>query len=105
MDTPVKAKISPLWIRDTDGYPSVSVTLVVVSFVVTTIAYIISIMGKIGPVVIRPFDVSAAGVYLIPCLTHYWARKQTDASAATTVSIASAGTAVVTADSQPLPPA
>jgi hypothetical protein len=75
-------KASCLWIHDTRGYPSLSVTLVVVSFIVTTVAYVLSIFDKVGPVSIRPFDVQACGIYMVPILAHYWARRQTDASLA-----------------------
>jgi hypothetical protein len=81
-------KVSKLWIRDTRGYPSLSVTLVVVAFTVTTLAYVLSIVEKIGPLQIRAFDVQACGVYLVPILCHYWARKQTDSNLTAKMGIA-----------------
>lgn len=81
------------YVRDTRGYPSLSVTLVVVSFAVTTVAYVLSIFDHIGTIAIRPFDVAACSTYMIPCIAHYWARKQTDASATTAQVVAGAAPA------------
>lgn len=67
------------WIKDSKGYGSVTVTLLFVAFWVTTVAYIMSMVEKIGPVVIRPFDVAATSVYLIPILTLYFGRRFTEA--------------------------
>lgn len=72
-------KMPWFWIRDTKGYGSVTVTLVYVSFIVTTLAYILSIFQKIGPFEIRSFDVAAAGVYYTPLLATYFGRKWTEA--------------------------
>lgn len=67
------------WFKDTKGTGSVTVTLVFVSFWVTTIAYVFSIFEKIGPLQIRPFDVGASSSYFLPILTLYFGRKFTDA--------------------------
>lgn len=67
------------WLRDSKGYGSVTVTLLYISFMVTTLAYILSIFQKIGPVEIRPFDVAACGAFFVPILTLYFGRKFTDA--------------------------
>jgi hypothetical protein len=67
------------WIRDASGHRSVSVTLLVVSFFVTTLAFVLSIFNKIGPVEIRPFDVAACSTYMVPILTLYFSRRWTDA--------------------------
>lgn len=74
-----KPKAGWIWVKDTTGYPSVSVTLVAVSFWVTTLMYLISAVEKIGSVSIRPFDVGAAGVYFTPILALYFGRRFTDA--------------------------
>jgi len=92
VNTPVTCNLSALqqpdisevkpawyWIRDARGYGSITVTLVFVSFWVVTIAYILSIFGKIGPITIRPFDFGACSSYLIPILTLYFGRKYSDA--------------------------
>jgi hypothetical protein len=76
MDEP---KASFIWLKDASGHASVSVTLVAVSFYVTTLAYIVSWFHKIGPLEIKPFDVAACGGYFIPILTMYVTRRFTDA--------------------------
>jgi hypothetical protein len=68
-----------LWIRDTKGYGSVTVTFVTIAFFVTTLAYVLSIVEAVGPVAIRPFDVAACSAYFIPVLTLYFGRKFTEA--------------------------
>lgn len=74
-------KVTPgwYWIRDAAGYKSVTTTLVFVSFWVTTIAYVLSMFDKIGPVTIRQFDVGACASFFTPILALYFSRKYTDA--------------------------
>lgn len=67
------------WMKDTNGKPSVSITMAAVSFFVTTIAYIGSMFVKIGPVEFRAFDAGACASYLIPCLSVYFGRRWTQA--------------------------
>jgi hypothetical protein len=74
-----KVRDSWLWIKDSRGYGSVTVTFVTIAFWVTTIAYVLSLVEKIGPVAIRPFDVGACSAYFIPILTLYFGRKFTEA--------------------------
>lgn len=76
---PTEVKPTWYWIKDAKGYGSVTVTMMFVAFWVTTLAYILSIVDKIGPVSIRPFDISATSTYFIPILTLYFGRKFTDA--------------------------
>ncbi len=71
------------YIRDTKGEGSLTVTLVMVSFLLTSLAYVLSIVEKIGPVTIRPFYVGACGVFFAPILALYFGRKHTDANAPT----------------------
>jgi hypothetical protein len=78
-DDPTRVKDSWLWVKDSKGFGSVTVTLVTVAFFVTTLAYILSIFEQIGPVTIRQFDVAACSTYFIPILTLYFGRKFTDA--------------------------
>ena len=75
---PGEVKDSWLWIKDTRGYGSVTVTFLTIAFFVTTIAYVLSIVEMIGPVSIRPFDVAACSAYFIPILTLYFGRKFTE---------------------------
>lgn len=76
---PEKVHDSWLWIKDSKGYGSVTVTFTTVAFWVTTVAYLMSIVEKVGPVSIRPFDVAACSAYFIPILTLYFGRKWTEA--------------------------
>lgn len=80
---PGKVQDSWLWIRDSKGYGSVTVTFVTVAFFVTTLAYVLSIVSKIGPFEIRQFDVAACSAYFIPILTLYFGRKWTEAKHST----------------------
>ena len=66
------------YIRDSAGHKSVTVTLMMVSFFVTTVAYVLSLFSKIGPISIRPFDVAACSVYLVPITSLYFGRKWSD---------------------------
>lgn len=74
-----RVKDSWLWIKDSKGYGSVTVTFVTVAFFVTTLAYVLSIFESIAGLSIRPFDVSACSSYFIPVLTLYFGRKYTEA--------------------------
>ena len=67
------------WIKDSKGYKSITVTLVFVSFWVTTFAYLVSLVDSVGDVKFREFDVGAVSSYLIPILGLYFGRKWTDA--------------------------
>jgi len=83
---PTEVKASWFWIKDTNGNGSVSTTFVTVAFVITSIAYILSIVDKVGPVSFRPFDAAAAGAYFIPILTLYFGRHWVDSNAKNPVS-------------------
>ena len=78
---PDETEVKPAWywVKDSKGYGSVTVTFTLIAFWVTTLAYILSIVEKIGPVSIRPFDIAACSTYFIPILTLYFGRKYTDA--------------------------
>lgn len=78
---PTAVKASWFWIKDTRGNGSVSTTLLTVAFVVTSVAYVLSMIEHIGPLSFRPFDVGAAGAYFIPILTMYFGRHWVDANA------------------------
>lgn len=83
---PVEVKPSWFWIKDTNGNSSVSTTLVTVAFLLTSVAYVLSIVDKVGPVSFRPFDAAAAGAYFIPILTLYFGRHWVDSNAKNPVS-------------------
>lgn len=78
-EVPEKPAPSWIWFKDTAGYPSVTVTFATVAFWVTTLAFLLSIVEKVGPLEVRPFDVAACGSYLIPILSLYFGRRWTDA--------------------------
>ena len=71
------SKTSWIWIRDTNGRPSMSATFASVAFWVTTAAYVFSMFESLGPFKFREFDVAACGAYLIPILTLYFSRRWT----------------------------
>lgn len=79
-------KVPWLWIKNDAGRKSVTVTLVTVAFLVTTLAYILSIVGSVGSVVFRPFDVAACASYMTPLLALYFGRKHSDAKNGVNVS-------------------
>ena len=76
---PAEVRPAWYWVKDAKGHGSVTVTLILISFWVTTIAYILSLFEKLGSLPIRPFDVAACSTYFIPILTLYFGRKFTDA--------------------------
>lgn len=97
--------------KDSSGFPSVTITFLFVSFWITTIAYVLSIVSKIGPIDIRPFDVGACGAYFGIIFSAYIARRYTDArwgnpNVPTTVIVSPQqpvpGTVVVTPPADPL---
>ncbi len=75
----VRPAMSRIWMKDSSGYPSVTITFLFVSFWITTLAYILSIVSKIGSIEIRPFDVGACGAYFGIIFSAYIARRYTDA--------------------------
>ncbi len=76
---PEVVKTSKLWMKDSNGYPSISVTMLAISFWVTTVAYIASMFSKIGPVEFKSFDSGACGAYFGLILGTYVARRATEA--------------------------
>ena len=82
---PTEVKDSWLWIKDSRGFGSVTVTFLTIAFFVTTLAYIASIVENVGGLAVRPFDVAACSAYFIPILTLYFGRKATEAKFAADV--------------------
>lgn len=72
-------KPSWFWVKDARGEGSVTVTLVTYAFILTSLAYVLSIVEHVGSVAIRPFDVGACGAFFIPILGLYGTRKYTQA--------------------------
>jgi len=69
-----------MWIKDTSGHESVSVTFVTVAFWLTAVNYVLSMFKQIGPIEIRSFDVGACTSFLVPFVSLYFGRKWIDAS-------------------------
>lgn len=67
-----------LWIKDTTGSPSASLTFATIGFGVVTLWLVVSIVSKIGHIDIRPFDGGGAMGYLTPLLALYFGRRWTD---------------------------
>jgi hypothetical protein len=67
-----------LWLKDTSGNASASVTFATIGFFVVTLWLLVSIFSKIGHIDIRQFDGGAAMGYLTPLLALYFGRRWTD---------------------------
>lgn len=67
------------WIKDSNGNGSIMATLTFVAFWITTIAYVLSMFEKIGPIAIRPFDVAACATYFIPIMSAFLGKHVVDA--------------------------
>ncbi len=79
VSAPEVVRTSKIWMKDSAGHPSISVTMLAISFWVTTLAYIASIFAKIGPVEFKSFDSGACGAYFGLILGTYVARRATEA--------------------------
>lgn len=66
-----------MWIKNTSGQKSASLTFVTVAFIVVTLWLVVSIFSKIGHVEIRPFDAGTAMGYFTPLLALYFGRRWT----------------------------
>ena len=76
---PEVIRSSKIWLKDSSGYPSISVTMLAISFWATTLAYIVSMFARIGPVEFKSFDAGACGAYFGLILGTYVARRATEA--------------------------
>ena len=65
-----------MMLKNADGKPSSSFTMMIISFSVVTLWVLLSIIENIGPLKIRPFAGADAMLYLAPILSLYWGRKQ-----------------------------
>lgn len=77
------AKTVPrFWLKDDKGRPSITATIVMIAFIVTTGAFVLSVIPPVtvlGHVLaFKAFDVAACGAYLAPILALYGGRKWTD---------------------------
>lgn len=67
-----------MWLKNTAGQPSASLTFAFIGFIVVTLWLVVSIVAKIGNIEIRQFDSGQAMGYLLPLLALYWGRRWTD---------------------------
>jgi len=67
-----------MWIKNTSGQKSASLTFVSIAFTVVTLWLVVSIVSKIGHIEIRQFDAASAMAYLTPLLALYFGRRWTD---------------------------
>ena len=70
-----------LWFTNTKGEKSVSLTLVLITFTIVVLWWILSIFVNPFGLTIMPFDASEAMMVLTPILGLYWGRRNTDARA------------------------
>jgi hypothetical protein len=78
-EPPPPPKISRLWLKDSRGTSSASLTFATISFWVVTLAYLASIVQKIGPVEFKAFDIGACAAYFGTCSALYFGRRFTEA--------------------------
>lgn len=83
--TPDPTEVQPAWylVRDAKGYGSITATMVFVSFWATTLAYLASVVQKVGPVQFHQFDSVACACYFTPICALYFGRRLTDAKLGT----------------------
>ncbi len=67
-----------LLLKNTDGKPSYSLTMVVMAFLATLLWFILSIFTHIKGFDIRAFDGGAAMAFLSPLLLNYYGSKHLD---------------------------
>lgn len=67
-----------MWLKNTSGQKSASLTFASVGFTVVTLWLLVSIVSKIGHIEIRQFDAGTAMGYLTPLLALYFGRRWTD---------------------------
>ena len=70
-----------LWVQNSSGQKSASLTFALVGFVVVTFWLLLSIFSHVGHFDIRAFDSATAMGYLVPFLSLYFGRRWTDARA------------------------
>ena len=70
-----------LFLKNAEGKPSSSFTMMFMAFGVVTLWLFLSIAEHIGPLHIRAFSGAEAMAYLTPILMLYWGRKQQEITA------------------------
>lgn len=79
IDTTETPAPSRLWIKNSKGLSSASLTFATLAFWITALAYVASIVTKVGPIEFRQFDPAACASFLVPCLALYFSRRHTEA--------------------------
>ncbi len=72
-----------MWLKNTAGQPSASLTFAFIGFIVVTLWLVVSIIAKVGNFEIRQFDSGSAMGYLLPLLALYFGRRWTDGKGGT----------------------
>lgn len=67
-----------IWMKDSSGTQSASLTMCAVGFALVSLWLLVSIVAKIGHIEIREFDAGQAMGYLTPLLALYFGRRWTD---------------------------
>lgn len=67
-----------LWLKQSDGKPSASLTMVFLAFNVCLLWLFLSIVEGLGPIKVRAFDAGQAMTFLTPLLGLYFGRRFTD---------------------------
>jgi hypothetical protein len=76
-------------LKQSDGRPSVSFSMMVIGFIVITLWLIASIFEELWGLKIRAFDPASAMSFFTPLLTLYFSRRWTDAKNPITPLVAS----------------
>ena len=66
-----------IWLKNTKGEPSASLSMAVITFSVILVHYILWVVGAALGLIIPPFDASNAMMFLGPMLGLYWGRRST----------------------------
>lgn len=74
-------------LKQSDGRPSASFTMMIVAFVVVTLWLLVSIVEEAFGLTIREFSGAEAMSYFTPIATLYFSRRWTDAKNSTTTEI------------------
>ncbi len=68
-----------MWVKNTAGQPSASLTLSLVAFVLTAVWFLLSFLNiRILGWSPRVFEETAALAFLLPCLSLYFGRRASD---------------------------
>lgn len=66
-------------LKQSDGRPSASFTMMIIGFIVITLWLLASIFEELWGLKVRAFDASAATAYFIPLASLYFGRRWADA--------------------------